>query len=179
MSAIHFTTTLFAVDSWVILRLPDAASVQLPSRGQVAVKGLVNDIPFEAVLEPDGRWSHFLKLKKALRTAMGVQSGDRVTVVVAPVKEWPEPAIPKDLQVALRTDATATKAWRVLTPMARWEWIRWIKGTKSEETRARRVRVSLSKLRAGEKRPCCFNRAMCTDPSVSRGGVLMIPIPSP
>jgi uncharacterized protein YdeI (YjbR/CyaY-like superfamily) len=135
----------------------------------------VNSIPFETVLEPDGRWSHFFKVNDELQKAAGITEGDVVRVELEQIKEWPEPEIPHDVQVALDKDAEAYALWSAVTPMAHCDWLRWINGTKSAETRAKRIRVSMSKLKAGEKRPCCFNRAMCTDPYVSKSGRLLDP----
>ena len=59
--------------------------------------------------------------------------------------------------------------------MARWDWIRWINATAQQETRKRRIEVAFSKLKSGMRRPCCFNRGMCTEPYVSKNGVLLEP----
>ncbi|MCA9582754.1 MAG: YdeI/OmpD-associated family protein, partial [Myxococcales bacterium] len=64
--------------------------------------------------------------------------------------------------------------WKTITPMARWEWVRWVNATKNPNTRARRVEVSISKLGQGKRRPCCFNLASCTDPELSKGGKLAL-----
>jgi hypothetical protein len=58
--------------------------------------------------------------------------------------------------------------------MARWEWVRWVSATKNVDTRKRRVEVSISKLGAGKRRPCCFNLASCTDPDLAKGGKLAV-----
>jgi len=57
--------------------------------------------------------------------------------------------------------------------------MRWIRATKNDDTRKRRIEVALSKLTAGMRRPCCFNRNLCTEPSVSHNGVLLAPTPTP
>lgn len=176
MSATHFKTKLFKIDPWTILQLPEDVSATFSSRSQVVAKGTVNDVPFETVLEPDGKWSHFFKVTEDLQKAANVASGDTVDVKLEQVQEWPEPEIPKDLQKALDDHPDIYDFWKTVTPMARWEWIRWINATKSAETRAHRIVVSLSKMRKGEKRPCCFNRAMCTDPYVSKSGRLLDPM---
>ncbi|MEQ9324370.1 MAG: YdeI/OmpD-associated family protein [Polyangiaceae bacterium] len=64
--------------------------------------------------------------------------------------------------------------WEAITPMARWEWVRWVSATKNEKTRARRVEVSVSKLSDGKRRPCCFNLASCTDPELAKSGKLWL-----
>jgi hypothetical protein len=65
--------------------------------------------------------------------------------------------------------------WNEITPMARWEWVRWLNATKNAETRERRVDVSISKMAHGKRRPCCFNLSACTDPDLSRSGRLLEP----
>jgi hypothetical protein len=64
--------------------------------------------------------------------------------------------------------------WQAITPMARWEWVRWVNATRNADTRKRRVEVSISKLSKGKRRPCCFDLAACTDPELSKGGKLVL-----
>jgi hypothetical protein len=33
--------------------------------------------------------------------------------------------------------------------------------------------VSISKMKSGKRRPCCFNLAACTDPDLSKNGRLL------
>jgi len=63
--------------------------------------------------------------------------------------------------------------WNDITPMARWEWVRWINATKNADTRKRRINVGISKLRSGKRRPCCFDLAACTEPDLSKNGTLI------
>jgi Bacteriocin-protection, YdeI or OmpD-Associated/Domain of unknown function (DUF1905) len=178
MSTIRFETKLFTIGSWSILRLPENASAKLPSRGQTMVEGTINGLHFQTPLEPDGRWSHWFRVDKAMREAAGIDEGDTVTLEIEPTKEWPEPDVPADLKSALAAAPEAYSLWQHITPMARWEWIRWIRSTSQTETRKRRIEVACSKLKAGERRPCCWNRNLCTEPSVSRNGVLLEPTPT-
>ncbi len=173
---IKFQATLYAINKWTILGLPEAASEKLPSRGQVMVKGTINGHELQQVLEPDGRWGHWFKLDKKLRDTLKVSAGDTVTLEIEPSKDWPEPTIPKDFLKALTTASTAVQTlWTKITPMARWEWIRWVNATSITETRERRVEVSISKLQSGKRRPCCFNLAACTDPDLAKNSRLIEP----
>lgn len=172
---IQFEAKLFKIKNWVILRFPEEASAKLPSRGQVMVEGTINGHPLQTVLEPDGRWSHWFKVNRVLRDEVGIDVGDTVMLAVEPVKDWPEPEVPKDLKDALESHPNVYELWKKVTTLSRWEWIRWVRATNNPETRKHRIEVSLSKLGRGEKRPCCFNRAMCTDPYVSKSGVLLEP----
>lgn len=172
---IRFEAEPFLLNSWIILRLPEAASAKLPSRGQVMITGTMNDVPFQTPLEPDGRWSHWFRIDGDLAKAVRAQAGDTLRFQIKPVKTWPEPDVPADWQKALAADAEARGLWERITPMARWEWIRWMRATSRQETRQRRIEVGISKLKSGERRPCCWNRNLCTEPAVSKNGVLLEP----
>lgn len=144
-----------------IVMLPDAASAALPSRGQVAATGTFDGHEFRTVVEPDGRKGHWLRPDGPL-SAVGV--GDPVRLELKPVNEWPEPELPDDLAAALDGAPDIAELWSMITPRARWEWVRWIGATKNPATRAKRVSVSVDKMRSGKRRPCCFDLASCTDP---------------
>src|SRR5512135_1732822 len=175
MATIRFEVTPLKIGDWTILRLPESASAKLPSRGMTLVDGTINGFCSKFVLEPDGKGSHWFRVDAGLRKAAGIDAGETVTLVVEPSKEWPEPAVPADLDKALASDPQANALWVNITPMARWDWLRWIRATSNEETRSRRIEVALSKLKTGERRPCCFNRNLCTEPEVSKNGVLIEP----
>ena len=157
-----------------ILRLPIAASKKLPSRGQVAVRARLNGTPFTTVVEPDGGGGHWVKLDDRLHRATKVADGDTVALELEVVDEWPEPTIPPDLASALAAAPhDIREMWDDITPMSRWEWVRWVNATRSPQTRQRRVEVTISKMEGGKRRPCCFNRAACTDPDLERSGRLI------
>lgn len=139
------------------------------------VKGTLNGLPFQTALEPDGKGSHWFKVDDSLSKAANAAAGDNVMLAIQSTKDWPEPKIPTDLQTALSTRSKARETWVDITPMARWEWIRWVRATNRDETRKKRIEVACSKLKNGERRPCCFNSHMCTEPSVSKSGVLLVP----
>ena len=170
---IQFEAQLQGTGGSIILRLPDDASAMLPSRGQVAVNGVMNGHAFQTVLEPDGKREHWLKVDKKLRQTAAIKEGDTVTLTVESAKDCPEPGIPEDFQAALADAPDISGLWESITPMARWEWVRWINATKNLRTRERRVEVVISKLRSGKRRPCCFDLAACTDPDLSKNGMLV------
>lgn len=158
-----------------ILRLPAAASEELPSRGQVAVNATLGSHAFSTVVEPDGEFGHWLSLDAALLAAARVGPGDAAQVELVPASEWPEPVVPKDLKQALSAaPGDVRELWKTITPMARWEWVRWINETKNPATRTKRVEVGISKLHSGKRRPCCFNLASCTDPELAKSGKLAV-----
>lgn len=175
MSTINFKAKPYTIGSWTILRLPQGESAKLPSRGQVMVIGTINNFHFQTALEPDGKGSHWLNVTKNMQKSAGVQAGNTVTLAIESSKDWPEPDVPADVQAALDANPQVETLWKRVTPLARWEWIRWIGATSNSETRSRRIEVAGSKMMAGERRPCCFNRSMCCVPQVSKNGVLLEP----
>lgn len=177
MSIIRAEAELFSAGPWTLFRLPASASAKLPSRGLTVVDGTINGFRFQAALEPDGQGSHWFRIDQAMLEAAGAAAGDTVTMDIEPAGECPEPAVPADLGDALAAHPQVHALWLDITPMARWDWIRWIRSTSQPETRRRRIEVACSKLAAGQRRPCCFNRSACTEPSVSRNGVLLGPTP--
>src|SRR5438552_7761256 len=100
MSAIRFKAKLFKIGSWTILKLPESESAKLPSRGMTMVSGTINDAPFKALLEPDGKYtpgqkpSHWFSPDKKLLDDARASAGDTVQVSLTPTKEWIEPEVP-------------------------------------------------------------------------------------
>lgn len=171
-----FETRLFNVKEWLLLALPEMESEQLPSRGQVSVRGELNGQSFRTVLEPDGRWGHWMRVHDELAQQVAVGAGDVVQVTIHTSPDWPEPVVPEDLMTALNGAPKKVKEkWRDITPMARWEWVRWVRATANPDTRAARIEKTVSKLNGDHRRPCCFNLAACTEPYVAKNSQLLPP----
>ena len=145
---------------WTFLVLPKNVSAKLPSRGATAVEGTINDFAFQAVLQPDGKKGHWLKVNPTLAKAAGARAGDVVRLKIVPAAKELEPEVPKELKKALAAaDPKARKLWSSITPNARRDWISWITSAKQEETRMRRIENACSMLAAGKRRVCCFDRS--------------------
>lgn len=181
MAAITFETKLYEVNSWIILHLPEEASNKLPSRGMTMVSGTLNGVPFKTLLEPDGKYgkdlkpSHWFSPSKKLLADAHAKVGDTVKVEMESTKEWVEPEIPEDIQKALKSSSKAKALWDDVTPLAHWDWVRWVRAVKTKETREKHLDVMLDKLNKGMRRPCCFNRNMCSVPEVSKNWALLTP----
>ena len=142
----------------------------------MAVKGVIDSHAFQTVPEPDGRLGHWMKVDDELQRTAGIGAGDSATLDLELAKVWPEPDVPEDLESALATaPRRIQELWKDITPMARWEWVRWINATNNPDTRRRRVEVTISKMKDGKRRPCCFNLASCTDPQLASSGKLRVP----
>jgi len=147
-------------DSWTFLVLPKNASTKLPSRGMTPIEGMINGFRFQAVLEPDGQKSHWLKVDRKLSESAGANAGDVVAVEIAPAANEVEPEVPPDLKEALASAGAKTRTvWSGITANARRDWIHWIMSAKQSETRARRIKNACSMLASGKRRVCCFDRS--------------------
>jgi len=174
MAPIDFVAELFGIEETTLLRLPEAFSKRLPSRGQVAVRGRINGSGFQTVVEPDGRGGHWIRMDQPLQRATGLAVGDTAKLTIEVSSSWPEPEVPGDLAASLaEAPANVHQVWEDITPMARWEWVRWVNATSNPATRHRRVEVSISKMDNGKRRPCCFDLSACTEPDVSKNGKLL------
>jgi hypothetical protein len=80
--AVRFDATLYTIDKWTILRLPEKASGKLPSRGQVAVQGTINGHGFQSVLEPDGYLGHWMRIDGKLRHTAALTAGKSATIEI-------------------------------------------------------------------------------------------------
>jgi len=175
MPKTSFEVKLYKINSWTILRLPKKASLSLPSRALTMVGGSLNGTGFKAALEPDGDGSHWFKIDGSLQKAAHIKAGDKVKTEIEPIKDWIEPEVPKDFKQALAKSKKADALWTDITPNARWDWIRWIRAVKTAETRQKHISIAISKLNKGMRRPCCFNRNLCSETYVSKNWVLLNP----
>jgi len=181
MSMLQFTTQLKSINGWTILHLPAEESAKLPTRGMVMVQGTFNGVEFKTLLEPDGMYgpgkkpSHWFRPSNQLLKEAKASSGGEIKVMLEPTKDWIEPEVPEDLEKALKKSQKAQDLWNDITPLARWDWIRWIRAVKTPETRRKHIDVALDKLNKGMRRPCCFNRNLCSEPTVSRNWALLLP----
>lgn len=64
--------------------------------------------------------------------------------------------VPDDFRKALLSEKKVHDLWEDITPLARNEWICWIISPKKPETREKRIKVGLDKMRKGMRRPCCW-----------------------
>ncbi len=118
----------------------------------------VNGHPFETVVEPDGRRGHWVRLDRSLQQPAGIGPGDTAELTLEVAPDWPEPEVPEDLAAALAAaPARIRDVWHDITPLARWEWVRWVQATSNHATRQRPVEGSISKMDRGKRRACCFD----------------------
>lgn len=148
-------------ESWAFVILPKDASAKLPRRGRTTVEGTINGRGFQALLEPDGQKSHWLKIDEQLLRNSGANYGAVARFEIMSARREPEPEVPTDLDEALRVAPQARRTWDGTTTLARVDWIHWITTAKQPGTRAKRIRDACDMLGSGKKRVCCFDPSGC------------------
>ena len=171
MSKLIFRTNITNINSWNIIHLPKAISNKLSSRGMLIIEAQINDCIFKVELEPDGSGSHWFKVSDDFMDKINANKNDEISIEFEETK-WFKPQIPLDFIASLE-DENLLDAWNLLTTKAQWEWIRWIRFTKNEVTRQKRIKTACSMLQSGKKRPCCFDQTRCTQTHVCNSGVLL------
>lgn len=169
---IVFETKLSKIGHRQVIIIPLDSSTKLPSRGMVMIQGSINKIPFKVPLEPDGKGGHWFEVSKRLSEDASLEVGKKIGLIIEPMKEWFEPETPKDIIEEIEK-ANLMDQWNSITTKARWDWIRWVRGTANSETRKKRIYVACSKLQKGDTNPCCFDRTRCSITDVSKSGILL------
>lgn len=109
--------------------------------------------------KPDSRWSESNRERLARMRSAGLMAPPGEAAVEASIRSgaWDKPAraapveAPAELLAALEADAEARAGWASLTRAQQRRYEVWVGMAKREETRARRLAESLTRLRRGEK----------------------------
>lgn len=172
-SILSFKATPFKIKTWLIVRLPEKISLKLPSRGLVMVKVTLSQTSFIIPLEPDGRGSHWFKIDHSLQKTALLRQSVPLKIDLELVTDWPRPKLPPDFKQLIESSSKASELWQQLTPKAQWEWLRYTRSIANQDMRPRRLELAVSKMESGKRRPCCWNRNLCSQPEVSKSGVLL------
>ena len=144
-------------DTWAFVILPKSESDKFPRRGRTSVEATINCHSFQAVLEPDGQLSHWLKIPGALLENAAVEPGSLITLELEPLANELEPLLPPEFGAALASSPQAKAIWDSTTTIARIDWVHWIISAKQEKTRLGRITSACDMLASGKNRVCCFD----------------------
>lgn len=139
----------------------DTAFISIPfnveeaygTRGQVKVKVLFDKHPYRGVIANMGTGCHILGVRKDIREAIGKQVGDSVLVELERDTEERIVDVPDDLKTLLAKNKAAQNFFDSLSFTNKKEYAQWISSAKKEETRTKRLSLTLEKLLAGLKNP--------------------------
>src|SRR6185503_21018062 len=71
---------------WTVARIPFDAAKLWKKRGQIRVRGTINEFEFRATLFPDGDGGHYLLVNKKMQKGAHVHVGDKATFTLEPDK---------------------------------------------------------------------------------------------
>jgi hypothetical protein len=138
------------VGTWTYLNIPAEVSVTFASKGQVRLKGTINDFPFCSTALPAGDGSHYLVVGKDIRDHINASQGDTVNVTLELDLDERHVEISDDLALALSSDPRAKAEFDKLAYSHQREYVDWIQGAKKPETRQRRITSMLERLSSGK-----------------------------
>ena len=137
--------------TWTYLTVPISVEEVFGSKGNVYVKGIINEVPYRGTLMPHGDGSHYMVVKKSLREAIKKESGDIVSVTMERDLEKREVQIPEDFLVELDLHTEVQAIFTKLSYSHQKEYVDWIESAKKPETRKNRINKSLEMLLEGKK----------------------------
>jgi hypothetical protein len=91
-------------------------------------------------------------VNRSVKSATGVDAGDRVQVLMEHDAKPRTVRVPADLRAALAEDPAAKEAFAALSYTHRREYVEWVEEAKRPETRARRVAGTVERVRQGKSR---------------------------
>jgi hypothetical protein len=154
MSRVRFTAPLAAATGdggrWVQCPFDPR---EVFGQARAPVHGTVNGMPIRSRLAIYGGVA-YLGLTKAVREAAGIELGDAVDVVLDLDEEPRVVEVPPELQAALSdADRHVRSRFERLSFTHRREWAQWVGEAKRPETRERRAREAVVRLRDGMRHP--------------------------
>ncbi len=133
-----FEAKLVRKDMFFGVDLPETVSKAIARKGFVPVIGSANGAPLRTSLSPSGGGRHHVLLNREVRTAAGIEHGDRVVVMLRVDLEPPVDDIAEDLADALR-DEGVLGDFESLPRGRRNQYLRWMEDAVHEDTRAKRI----------------------------------------
>jgi hypothetical protein len=137
--------------AWTYLTLPFDVETTFGTRARLAVKGTINDYPFQSSVFPDGKGRHTLMVNKAMQRGAKAAPPEKVQVVLEPDTIPRMVAVPRDLKKLLARNRQAGEFFTGLAPSHQKAYVEWIESAKKDETRQRRLEKSVALLAAGTK----------------------------
>src|SRR6266576_1417977 len=131
-----------------LVPVPRDVATKLGLKGRPKIQAVIAGQPYRGSLMPLGDGTYCLGVLKAIQQAAGVKRGDTITVALELDTAPRTVEAPADLAKLLARDRKAAAAWDRLSFTNKKEMARSLEEAKKPETRERRLRAALEKLRA-------------------------------
>jgi hypothetical protein len=130
-----------------LVPIPEEVASELGLKGMPKIQAVIAGAPYRGSLMPMGDGTYCLGVLKSIQAAAGVGLGDRITVLLELDTEPRTVEPPADLAVALARDKKAAAAWEKLSFTNKKEIARSLLESKKPETRDRRLKAAVERLR--------------------------------
>src|SRR5437868_8755194 len=165
--------------NWVVVRVPFDAAKVWGKRGQIKIKGEINNFGFRTSLFPDGQGNHYLLVNKKMQKGGGVPPGEVASFRLEPDTEVRSVEVPRELERAMRQDRQLHKFYESLNYSTRREIAKVVSGGKQAETRARRSEQMAERLmetmEAERELPPVMKATLARNPQARAGWERMPP----
>ncbi|TMB98347.1 MAG: DUF1905 domain-containing protein [Chloroflexi bacterium] len=130
-----------------LVPIPDEVATALGLKGMPKIRAVIAGTPYRGSLMPMGDSTYCLGVLKSIQEAAGVGLGESIEVLIeldtAPRTVEPPP----DLAQVLAADEKAAAAWAKLSFTNQKEMARSLEEAKRPDTRERRLKAAVAKLR--------------------------------
>ena len=135
---------------WTYAAIPEILQDRKAHFGWVKVKGSIDGYKLKSYkLMPMGNGKLFLPVKAEIRKLIGKKAGDYVNIILYADNNPIE--IPEELMLCLNDDPLLLKIFLSYTEGDQKAFIDWIYSAKTEDTRVKRITLTLNKLAKGLK----------------------------
>ncbi|HSS94597.1 MAG TPA: YdeI/OmpD-associated family protein [Candidatus Dormibacteraeota bacterium] len=130
-----------------LVPIPKHVAAQLGLKGMPKIRAVIAGTPYRGSLMPMGDGTYCLGVLKSIQAAAGVGTGDKIDVSIELDTAPRTVETPPDLAAVLARDETAAAAWDRLSFTNKKEMAALLVGAKKAETRERRLKAAVEKLR--------------------------------
>jgi hypothetical protein len=131
-----------------LVAVPPEAAATLGLQGMPKIQAVIAGQPYRGSLMPMGDGTYCLGVLKSIRETAGVVFGDTVEVLLELDTEPRKVEPPADLARAIAADKKMAANWEKLSFTNKKEMARSLEEAKKVETRERRLKAAIAKLRA-------------------------------
>jgi hypothetical protein len=128
--------------------VPREVNEELGLKGRPKIQAVIAGHPYRGSLMPMGDGTFCLGVLKSIQEGAGVKQGDTIEVLLELDTEPRTVEPPPDLANALARDKKAAATWEKLSYTNKKEMARSLEEAKKPETRKKRLRSAVDKLRA-------------------------------
>ncbi len=119
---------------------------------ELPVQATIDGFPYQGELTPLGDGYHALVIPREVRRAVGKTIGDVLHVALRHDTTERVVSLPEDLAAGLAKEEAAAKFFKSLNKLEQRAYVRYLKGAKNADIRAKRLTETLYRLSIGRKR---------------------------